>query len=321
MSKRIDNATFEELVVNSNCEVISYEEPISQISQVQLKCFCGRVFSKPRRSVRAILNRTNRATYSGLNCGCSDKKWTNAKIDELVTPKQIQRLTNCDVPGLQPSVTKLDWKCLKCEYEWKVAVDSLANKDVGCPQCAGNLTYTVTTLQQKLIDKQRTDLLVLDILPGNNGTQGRKKCQVHGKFKCVNCQNVWTADIHNVIKFGYGCPTCNDNISTRVYTADGMFRSKLEYYFWESFQRIIGDVSVVQRQVRYVKARRFTCDYVIPTRNLWIEISGKRLLARSVYYETIQLKRKMCEERGQTFVMLTSIPEIHEFLYNLKETI
>lgn len=320
MPKPVNNEAFEEAIAKTRCEIVSYEEPISQFSLVNMRCFCGKEFSNTRQNLRNAANRKDRIVGE-LSCGCMDKKWSNARIDELVSPKQIRRLTNCDIPGFQPSVTKLDWKCLKCEYEWKVAVDSIANKNVGCPRCAGNLTYTADTLQKRLLDSQRTDIIVLDIIPGTCNTAAKTKKSPYGTFKCSACENIWEADIHNVIKFGYGCPSCNDNISTRVYTTDGVFRSKLEHYFWETYARIIGSTNGVQRQVRYNKERRFTCDFVLPDGTTWVEISGKRLLLRSKYAQTIDTKQQICESKNQTFVVLTSIPEIHTFLYNLKENL
>lgn len=320
MVKKVDNKSFEEAVAKTGCAILSYDTPLTQFSNVSIKCSCGREFAKSRQSVRNIVNRPVR-TMGGLSCGCIDKKWTNVKIDQLVAPKQIKRLTNCDVPGLRPSTDKLDWECLACNHQWKVAVDSLSSKNVGCPRCAGNLAYTIPTLQRKLIDKNRTDLVVLDITPGVRATVANAKQSPYGRFRCVACSNIWSADIHNVLKFGYGCPTCNDNISTRVYTPDGLFRSKLEHYFWETYNRVVGDTIGVLRQVRYTPERRFTCDFVLPDGKTWVEISGKQLLARPSYAKTIATKRQICESKTQIFVVLSSIPEINEFLHNLKEAL
>lgn len=310
MSKPVDNTKFERLVATSRCTIVEYREPRSQHSRVVMKCFCGCEFTNTRHNIKTALLRPAR-TIGEFSCGCADKKWSNAKLDELLGPRQIQRLTNCDVPGLQPSVMKLDWRCLKCNHEWRVAVDSIANKNVGCPRCAGNTAYTPESLQQRLAEKGRTDLTVLGITPGHT------KRSAYGQFQCVACKGVWSADLHNVLKFRYGCPPCNDNISSRVYTSGGTFHSKLEHYFWEQYFRVVGNRDGLRRQVRYSDTRRFTCDFVLPDDKTWVEIAGKRMLSLSKYTQTIATKRQICEDKNRTFVLLTSFTEINNFLQPL----
>jgi hypothetical protein len=197
---------------------------------------------------------------------------------------------------------------------WRSRIDSVINKASGCPHCAGNIPYTTDTLNGKLLSRNRTDLVAVEIYNGSFKNKIRQ--QRHALFVCVHCNNNWTADIHNVIKFGYGCPQCNDNIGSRVEVDGLKFHSKLEYYFWYQYHEKQKPY-VILRQQKYLPSRRFTCDYYIPEKRMWIEITSRSLLKRKKYSCTLEEKRIIILQKNEIFVTLTTFTEINKFIEHL----
>ena len=242
------------------------------------------------------------------------RKWTNDTIDLALSGRPVSR--NQDVTYVnQPSVTPIQWICSTCNHVWHARVDNVIGKQSGCPKCAGNVAYTVDSLNNKLLTDNRLDLKVLSII---NGSIDYNRC---GQFRCTTCNNKWIANIHNVIKFRYGCPHCNGNLSKRVVDADGnRFHSKLEHYFWVQYCSS-GISYKVLRQQKYTTGRRLTCDFFIPEISTWVEVSGSMMLKRPDYLATIDEKRAIVDGYKHQFIVLSSIPEINQFITTLKDNL
>jgi hypothetical protein len=272
---------------------------------LRLQCKCGEQFSRSWKNVQTQIRK-----YGVCNCKtCSLKKWTNETIDDHLSHRSINRIQ--DVSNIsQPSITPIEFSCECCNYTWKATLDNVIHKQSGCPQCAGNLPYTVSSLQTRL--NNRTDLSVKNI------TTQRYK---YGTFNCTQCGKDWNAIIHNVIKFNYGCPFCNANMSIPVTTPDGVkFHSKLEYYFWQEYYKHNVQHQLLLQQ-RYSKNRRLTCDFVIPTLYIWIEISGQQMLSHNSYVKTLHEKHTILakEKPNCSLVVLSSHCDIIDCISLLKE--
>jgi hypothetical protein len=162
--------------------------------------------------------------------------------------------------------------------------------------------------------QDRTDLRAVALHPSSATEKYRM-----ADFECLNCNHTWSANVFNVLKFRYGCPLCNDNVSSRVVDASGnKFHSKLEYYFWKQYQSIPGLPTVI-RQQRYLSVRRLTCDYFIPELQWWIEVSGTVLLNQGKYSSTIEEKRQITLDKGHRFTVLSSFMEIDAFITKIKD--
>jgi hypothetical protein len=317
MPRTCNDTTLEKLK-NTTASFVGYLDPSDTSSKrlLKLACRCGTDLVYKRNYIFSRLMQGK-----DISCGCVDKKWTNANIDRALSTRSISRLTDCDVKGFQPSCMKVALHCETCNYQWAAVLDSVINKKSGCPACAGNIPYTVESLQHRLNEHHRRDLEVLSITPGRHRTENSPKLSPYGTFRCTSCDHIWSADIHNVLKFRYGCPICNSNVSTPVVTMDGRFGSKLEYYFWTKASEQLRQTVTIERQVRYLPTRRLTCDFVLSEKNMWIEISGKSLLNQERYKQTIETKREICANEKRQFFCLTSFAEIDNFIDNLKETI
>jgi hypothetical protein len=310
--KSVNINVVEEVVSESDCKIIKISQPINFTSTVYIKCFCNEPFSSTIKKIRSYKRRRTH-----INCGCVDKKWTNTHIDENISQRQLLRLTDCNKKGFQPSCMSVEWQCEVCDKKWKARVDSVINKHSGCPHCAGNRPYTILSLQAKLTSNDRRDLIVRAMHSGSFRSGLRQ--QAHATFQCVVCDNQWKANIHNVIKFSYGCPACNNNISTRIEVHGEKFDSKLEYYFWKRYKE--ENISfIVLRQQKYLPTRRLMCDYYIPEKHMWIEITGGFLLKQNKYCTTIDEKKSIVERKGERFITLTTSSDINKLIKKLKES-
>ncbi len=238
------------------------------------------------------------------------KKWTNERIDCWLAENQKRFTRTTDTAHVpQPSTVPIGWKCFDCQHEWRARVDNIVNKSSGCPKCSGNLELTVQAVNDRIA--ARSKALCLMIHPG--GTNGKK-----ADFECLKCSNRWTALLHNVLSHGYGCPICNANLSTPCCSVDGeRFHSMLERGFWEQTGPIREKIPMV-RQAQYAHTRRFSCDFYFPTLQLMVEISGKVMLARPEYQQTIELKKRIAEASHRHLVVLTDDTEIRSFIKTLE---
>ena len=241
------------------------------------------------------------------------KKWTNATIDQWIAAnnKRFHRVT--DVTHVrQPSTTPITWQCDEDGQEWAARVDNVVGKGSGCPKCSGNEMLSVSVVSERIL--LRSNAVCEQIFEGSYLHSRR------GTFRCLSCNDTWEALIHNVLKFGYGCPICNSNIGTPCASIDGAkFHSKLERTFWELVQPLVTSGLQIDRQVKYLPTRRLTADFYIPTIDTIVEISGTALLKRDRYRTTMIEKRAIAATLGKRHVTLTSIPEINNFITTLQE--
>ena len=239
------------------------------------------------------------------------KKWTNEFVTETMIGRNITCTTDLTFID-QPSITPVEWKCGTCNHEWKARLDNIVGKQSGCPKCAGNLEYTLESYKARLTSLNRTDIEVHAL-----ESRTSQHSQRMGHFTCNTCSHAWKASIHNVVKFGYGCPECNGNMSKPITDSLGnRFHSRLEYYFWIEYHKR-GVKFPLVRQQKYTQERRFTCDFALPTNKMWVEVSGTQMLKREKYASTIAWKRQAVLNRQETFVILTSHTEIDQFITSL----
>lgn len=311
MSRKLNVTRITQFVESCNGTLLS--SPSNIVDVVQIRCSCGTCFG-----VRVKQLYTLQRKETTISCGCTYKKWTNKTIDDYIVDHSIIRLSDCDINGVRPSKDSIKWKCSNCNHVWQTTVDNVINKKSGCPKCSGNLPYTVDSLNRKLEENERTDIAAIDIIPGKLKTSNSKRKYRMGVFRCIRCDNKWQANIHNVLKFRYGCPKCNANISTPVVVNGQHFHSKLEYYFYYNYKKTnIG--YQINRQHKYSPNRRLTCDYYIPDLKVWIEISGGVLLAKDTYRNTITEKNAIVDSLNEQFVVLSTVTEIDNFIKHLKE--
>lgn len=278
------------------CIVLSTEYS-NRTDDLLFGCKCGKQFTTSWKNLQNRIRQTNQCCCPN----CSRKKWSTQNINKQLSKRSVSLVDGTDVDNLtSPSTSKLQFECDNCGHHWSAVLDNVINKNSGCPKCAGNIPYTINTLSDKL--GGRSDLSVCDI----TDTKYRM-----GTFRCAGCNETWQANIHNVIKFHYGCPTCHGNLSTPMFTQHGKFHSKLEYFFWTEYHKNQVPYHLL-RQVRYTQDRRLTVDYMIPELLLWIEISGQVMLTSEKYQNNLHEKQQIVHTKypNADWIVLTTHSDI-----------
>lgn len=303
---------YKQKIIDDGCLLLSSLDGNYTTTKINIKCSCGVEFVSSTKQLYHLMYRK----ICTLSCGCKLKKWSNEAIkSNLITNNRtIQLVTDCDITGLSPSITKIEWLCNICNNHWFASVDPVINKKSGCPHCSGTFPYTLESLNEKLITNERYDLTAIELYKGS-AKSGKKAL-----FECTKCNKTWSALINNVIHQGYGCPPCNDNMGSRVEYNGIKFHSKLEYYFWKQYEHS-GLQYIADRQKRYCTTRRFTCDFYFPELEYWVEICGKGMMMREKYRINIEAKKKIVKEKNQNLIILEDKPQINHFIQILKESI
>ncbi len=86
-------------------------------------------------------------------------------------------------------------KYLKCGNEWKQNYGFLQRK-VGCPQCAGNIQFSLEFIKEQYISK---DYLFLD--------NEYHSCMTQYNIRCLKCGYEWKQN-YNSLQQGRGCVKC-----------------------------------------------------------------------------------------------------------------
>lgn len=242
-------------------------------------------------------------------------KWTREKIEQYLLDHQCLFVLVEQILPAQPSVMKMQWQCsTDLTHVWSATFDSIKTMNSGCPHCAGNIRMTLEQLNER-VAKLNTGTVAISIEPQKRG----KGKQRYARFSCLKCNHIWNANIHNVLRYSYGCPICNANISIPNYDAEGnFFHSKLERYCWEQFKQKCSSLHII-RQYKYLPTRRLSADFYIPSSSTIVEVSGSLLLSHKKYSSTIEEKRTIATSQGKTFVVLTNITEINHYIKSLGE--
>lgn len=128
------------------------------------------------------------------------KYWTNKRVRCELEGRDICLKTNLDAIKA-PSVTKVEWECLRCHIIWSTTVDSVLNLKSGCPKCAGNRKMSLEECQKRLDDEKRN----IQVLKLHNGSKNHER---KGVFKCGQCSNEWSMILSNLFGKRQGCPKC-----------------------------------------------------------------------------------------------------------------
>ena len=156
----------------------------------------------------------------GVSCPyCSNRKILVGYNDLQTTHSQLLKewhpIKNA---GLSPtnykanSSVKIWWKCAKCGYEWKTAIEKRAIRKHGCLNCTNQVTVSgvndLATLHPKVAQEWHPTkngfLTPRDIRPKSN----RKYW-----WKCVKCGHEWQASAQSRIHLKSGCPACSGRVA------------------------------------------------------------------------------------------------------------
>lgn len=178
------------------------------------------------------------------------------------------------------------WKCVKCKSEYAMSVNDRFN-GTNCPYCSGHRTNKTnclwTTHPEIAKFLENKDL-------GFNVSQGMGK---KIGFKCDMCNFVAKREIRVVVRSGFNCSNCGDNISYPEKVVISLLTQlELEYK--------------TQKRFKWSQNKRY--DFYIPSLNMIIETHGKQHYEECFEYkgsrtleeeqENDRLKEKIAKENG-----------------------
>lgn len=93
--------------------------------------------------------------------------------------------------------------CNTCEYEWAPTINNHINNKTGCPDCSGNVKWTLIRVLRKcyMIHGIKFDYSQI----GEEHIQGWNS---HIPLKCNICRYKWSPTINDHINSKSGCPDC-----------------------------------------------------------------------------------------------------------------
>jgi hypothetical protein len=194
-------------------------------------------------------------------------KWNNEKLDEVIKPKNIKRISE-----YVSFNTKMIFKCLdpKCGHEWETTPPNIL-KGRGCKQChiGGKLNNTI--IDQRLQDK---NIIRLEEFSGTD-----KKI----KFKCLIDGFEWYAQPSRI-----SCRKCNgrepiNNDIIDSYLVDKPFKRSKDYVKGGSNFLVKCDSDGYEWNTNFALIRRGQgCAKCAGNSPLTDEIIDQRLIGRNI---------------------------------------
>jgi predicted nucleic-acid-binding Zn-ribbon protein len=230
------------------------------------------------------------------NHGCP--KCSNVS-EESIDKKLLS--TNKNITRLSPvtyNKAHVEWQCNVCMFSWKTSPNSIFSSNTGCPKCINRARLTNEIVDIKLHDLKLPIQRIGEVLGTHKKTTWR--CM-------VDDQHTWEAVPASVLgKRQTGCPLCyaERNGGGTPTTVNGIrFRSRLEAETYKELIQRLVDKSDIVLQKRYNTTTRHTCDFYIPSKKLWIEVST---YTRPEYLLNIEKKRNWIENIHEQFCFISS---------------
>lgn len=106
-----------------------------------------------------------------------------------------------DITGTR---SRIQIRCLTCEYEWESSVGNHLNKGRGCPECNGGGSWDYKRLMRKAqqIHGDDYDYSLVQIEDVQYSTSTIP-------VRCNECMQIWNPSIHSHITWRSGCPNCS----------------------------------------------------------------------------------------------------------------
>lgn len=117
-----------------------------------------------------------------------------AEAKEIANERDGEMISTVYIDAMKP----LDWKCNKCDHQWSACLSSIKSAESWCPNCAGNLKFTLKDCQLLAESKDGTCLSEEYI---NDHTNMKWKCKE---------DHIWETKF-SIINIGCWCPICSGN--------------------------------------------------------------------------------------------------------------
>ena len=96
---------------------------------------------------------------------------------------------------------RMEWKCNKCNYEWRARYFDIKNRRSWCPKCVGKSPHTLTDCQ-KIAEERNGKCL----------SNEYKNTLTKMEWYCNKCSYVWKSTFNEIKNGKTWCPKCAGNI-------------------------------------------------------------------------------------------------------------
>ncbi len=118
---------------------------------------------------------------------------------ETVIKIAEERNITCLDDSYRDCNTPMNWRCNKCQREWKTTFRSL-KQNIGCIKCTfkEKMCLSIDDVKETIKDR---DIECLDTEYTN--------IKIHMNWKCLKCHKSWKACFDHIRNIGTGCPNCS----------------------------------------------------------------------------------------------------------------
>ncbi|ASV43446.1 hypothetical protein [Vibrio phage JSF12] len=227
----------------------------------------------------------------------------NRAEDLLKQELELKNLTALESLADKTTKSRVSIRCNTCSNEFSTCYDSLRLSKYGCPQCAGNKPlYLRRDFVQGCADRVNAEVLYV---PTNNSQKVL--------LRCCDCKGEYSITLSKLTNpqtdLEGTCPDCRST-DRRVLYKGITFGSGFELDCYKILEHFSPALHVKYKD-HFTTNRRWVCDFVIG--DYWVEVSNFKSNYKG-YFENIDLKRSLVESNGKTFVFLTSLEEVRNFV-------
>jgi predicted nucleic acid-binding Zn-ribbon protein len=190
------------------------------------------------------------AQHLQLSFGCPHCANNIPLNNELVDIKLADRLVK-RIGDYVNSDRKILWQCLKCNYEWNAAPDTILNARKGCIKCGGRFPLSNEMLDDRL--KYLHIKRVGDIV----------NCRTKVDFLCLQCSHMWGSKPDHILNSQSGCPVCSSNHKNESRIKDLFDVHQIDYLYQPKIYSIVE-----------CDNRRYSFDFFIHDAKIAIEYQG-----------------------------------------------
>ncbi len=139
--------------------------------------------------------------------GCPDcskqARWTLERFLKKAKEVHDDKYDYSQVNEVLGKDTKVPIRCNQCGYQWTPSVHNHINGKYGCPECSGNVKWTLERLVRRAKEIHE-DSVNYDLITNDHVKGGRSKIPLI----CNACNTQWSPAIQDHINYKSGCPQC-----------------------------------------------------------------------------------------------------------------
>ena len=151
-------------------------------------------------------------------CNGNRKTYTIEEVKEIVKNKNMACLNDT----YEDCNKQMDFKCLKCDREWKTTFRSVV-QNIGCLKCnhKEKTSHTMKFILERIKNKPFTCV-----------SSDYINTKTHMEWKCNVCCNIWKSTFGHIHYYNTGCPNC------RSWKSEKMCRENFQAFLGHNFPSV-----------------------------------------------------------------------------------